>query len=1282
MTRCCAKNRRCFFLLLWAVCLSVPAAAQIYLFENYTEREGLNNNQIHSMVQDDNGLLWFATRGAVMSFDSQTWTEFGTESGIEEREFGQLAKAWDGTIWAVSKRAPFQVQFQVGEEWGQLPGHDLPYTATNACLFHVSRTERDSTQVVVGTEEGWLAVYRHGSWRHFNGGQRLESIRAFLPHEEKLVLACRQEVLTFDPVTMELGPNPFPFLPGQQLVAMAKSPDGGTIHFVGRDWVGTWDGSRFELQGRDLEIVRDQVYSRTNSLVSRAGGIFFGGLTRAYFFDPRNGLQTLDRRSGRLFGGGTCFFRDEEGAIWITGLRGVSKLNSLRFASYDRSLGLFKDEVSAVFQDSQGRMVLGHDGGLTIMDERISTVDFGLALTEVARVMDIAEDAAGNLWLATDSFGLGRLDPGGRLQWYRGEDGVSARCFSLVIDDQGVLWVGHNDGLSRGKDGVFHTIPLVSREGMVPQFVRRVVQASDGSLYLATGWDGVLRLVDGRVNQWVDPDGAVGNSTFAVLEMPDGRILVGTKLGLKVLQDDGTMVPSSFPDPVVSRPIYAMELDGRGQVWIGTDAGVKIWNGRELVSYSTEAGIIGTEVNRDGFQADEKGQMWVATDRGVSVYRPDHDLPRLADPRLDILGFDVDGAWLGSDQPLSLGSPPRTLTVKFRGISFTDERRQGYRTWLENYENGWSDLSSTPINQVRYTNLPAGDYFFHVQMVNGDGSASPVVVSRKIHIAPPLWSRWYVLALGLLAVTALAYVLVSAWEGRRYARRLEAEVRERTQELRLSERQMRSESQRLAATLGSILDGVLALDQAHRIVLCNPAAEAILDRTAQELVGRQVTGVLPVAEPATRELFDRKESWSDLIQIEKPGQETIHLEVIWSPILDDEEVRVGSVVAFSDITDRLRAERELIRSQKLESLGVLAGGIAHDFNNLLTIILGNVDLLERTADLQETDRESLGLARQASSRARTLTEQLLTFARGGAPQRKLQSLVDIIEQSVSLSLSGLDVACRVELAEDLGYVEVDAGQMSQVFNNLLINAAQAMPDGGRIVVRARNVDYRPAILEPGQWVCIEVRDQGGGIPEAHIGHIFDPYFTTKPDGSGLGLATSYSIVSRHGGKLMVDSVEGQGATFSVYLPRGQGEPVASVAPDKKAIPAGGKVLVLEDEEGIRLLLGEYLEELGLQVAFTVEGEETVALYEAALDAGQPFDLVITDLTIPGGMGGCKTLARLLELDPDVQAVVISGYSHEEVLARYQDFGFRAALTKPFQLGDLARVLGGVLGEGG
>jgi len=379
-----------------------------------------------------------------------------------------------------------------------------------------------------------------------------------------------------------------------------------------------------------------------------------------------------------------------------------------------------------------------------------------------------------------------------------------------------------------------------------------------------------------------------------------------------------------------------------------------------------------------------------------------------------------------------------------------------------------------------------------------------------------------------------------------------------------------------------------------------------------------------------------------------------------------------SVLAIArDISERRRLQDELVKTQKLESLGVLAGGIAHDFNNILTALLGNLSLIRLQLGQPENVAKGLERCEKAVLRASDLTRQLLTFARGGEPVRSLINAESLINESVHFALRGSNVSCELDVDGRLWPIEADAGQVTQVLSNLMINARQAMAEGGVVRIRARNAVLGPdsgVELPPGSYLEIAVEDRGCGIAAEDLSKIFDPFFTTKPLGNGLGLASVYSIVKRHGGAVFVSSTPGNGSTFIVYLPAVPGQKVeAEAGLAQELVPGKGKILVMDDEEVIRKLTAETLELAGFQVETCGEGGEAVEKYRQALKRQQRFDMVIMDLTVPGGMGGKDAAGRILEIDPEAVLVVSSGYSNDPVIANYRQFGFSGAVTKPFSV---------------
>jgi two-component system, cell cycle sensor histidine kinase and response regulator CckA len=426
-----------------------------------------------------------------------------------------------------------------------------------------------------------------------------------------------------------------------------------------------------------------------------------------------------------------------------------------------------------------------------------------------------------------------------------------------------------------------------------------------------------------------------------------------------------------------------------------------------------------------------------------------------------------------------------------------------------------------------------------------------------------------------------------------------------------------------------------------------------------------------------RRLLDGEEVSLAEYAVLRPGGSSFPALVQVAPILR-RGASAGLRGIVFDLTERKRLEEEQNKASKLESVGILAGGIAHDFNNILTAVLGNITLARLSLSGQEDLQSLLCDAEKASLRAKDLTQQLLTFSRGGAPVKKATSIASLIRESAGFALRGSNVKSEFIIAGDLWPVEVDAGQLNQVVNNLVINADQAMPEGGTITIRASNVTLGPRDalpLQDGRYVRISVEDQGVGIARDQLSKIFDPYFTTKQRGSGLGLATTYSIIKKHEGHITVESGLGVGTTFHVFLPA-----CDSPVPEKEEKVSGEpvrkmKVLVMDDEEMVRKVVSMMLRHFGHTVEVAADGTEALGIYRQALEEKKPFDAVIMDLTIPGGMGGKEAVKKLLEIDPRARAIVSSGYSFDPVLANYREYGFRGLVSKPFRAEELNEVLG-------
>ncbi len=513
-----------------------------------------------------------------------------------------------------------------------------------------------------------------------------------------------------------------------------------------------------------------------------------------------------------------------------------------------------------------------------------------------------------------------------------------------------------------------------------------------------------------------------------------------------------------------------------------------------------------------------------------------------------------------------------------------------------------------------------------------------------------------------------------------------------TGDLERVEEDLAVEKERLSVILRLVSDGVIITDTVGKIVLINRVAVMLTGWDAEEAVGKPLSEVLHIINEDIHEhSMDLVETAlkggivapdNRMILVAKDGRERIVVDNV-APIYNKDSNIVGAVLMFRDVTEKQRMEDRLLKLQKLESIGVVAGGIAHDFNNILTGIMGNISLAKLYTNPGDKVFERLAEAEKASIQAKDLTQQLLTFSRNGAPTLKVVSIAQLLKSSARFVLRGSNVKCEFSISDDLWPVEVDEGQISQVVNNMIINAGQAMPKGGMIEVRAENMVIKVKGLLPlkdGNYIKVSIRDQGMGIPEEHLQKIFAPYFTTKQEGSGLGLAISHFIIRNHRGHIEVESQVGVGTTFSIYLPSSPKAVVTEEKQEERLFIGKEKVLVMDDEEIVRELAREMLGNLGYQVTIAKDGTEAIGLYRRAKETDRPFNAVVMDLTIQGGMGGKETVRELAEIDPEVKAIVSSGYSNDPIMTDFLKYGFRGAIAKPYKIRELSEVLYKVIKE--
>lgn len=502
------------------------------------------------------------------------------------------------------------------------------------------------------------------------------------------------------------------------------------------------------------------------------------------------------------------------------------------------------------------------------------------------------------------------------------------------------------------------------------------------------------------------------------------------------------------------------------------------------------------------------------------------------------------------------------------------------------------------------------------------------------------------------------------------------------------ETELSFERERLAVTLRSIGDGVITTDTRGRVVFLNAVAEEMTGWPTADAYGRPLTEVFHIINEFTRQRCENPvekvlktglivELANHTMLISRDGRELV-LADSGSPIKNDKGEVFGVVLVFRDITEKQKMIDTIQQTQKLDSLGILAGGIAHDFNNLLGGIFGYIDLALTAATINPEIAENLESAMGVITRAKGLTQQLLTFAKGGSPIRKVGQIAKTVKDASLFALSGSSIKCRFEAATGLFDCEYDENQIAQTVDNIVLNAQQSMPMGGTIDITVQNWIIEKGaheLLAPGKYILISVQDYGVGIPKEIQARIFDPFFTTKQKGHGLGLSTAHSIIRKHDGLIDVRSEPAKGSCFTIYLPAIDH---ISFSPEKASSSAdfsgSGNILIMDDEDFIRDTVATMLKRLGYTPVCVKDGTEALEVFTEARNSNNPFTAIILDLTIPGNLGGKEVISKIREFDTTTPAIVMSGYSDDTVLGHPRKSGFNDSLAKPFTGREIGRIL--------
>lgn len=1223
-------------------------------FDFFAEQEGLAHPFVYALAPGPRGTLWVGTGGAgVWQLDQGAFKRHPAYAAVPDLpgKVNDLAVDKSGVLWVATDRGVviLGVALQV-----LTTADGLPSNVVN--VIQIGR----QNEVWVGTRGGLarLEGKRFVPYASDSGLQQVDVTAILEDHGGTLWIGTREGHLAR--------------LKGQRFdVDQASSePTNGGVFSLAEDregalWVGMGTGLQRLRQGPFVSAGREQGMTNQqilNVAPSRRGGLWVldgaGALLRF-----AQGSARLVSPPGSVPGDGMLgMLETEDGSLWVGG-QTLHRYLDGQWTSYEPLRG----EVSVIVPEGPQLLVAqtAADGKSSLW--HFSNGQFVPFLPELAlvHVQRLYRDRLGRIWISSGGGGLVRI-AAGATRTFRKRDGLPHDVvYGLTEDSDGNLWVATRGGLARIRgDQVVNLSAVEVLPRRSPMHVQK-----DGLGYL-----------------WVTAD-------------------------------DG---------------IFRIHLQGLNAFADGIDASLN------TQKFTTADGLLSVAVSwrASGQAKTADGKLWYATARGLSSVDPALLESRAIAPKAYVEQLLAGGHLALFPEKAFLDEGRERLEIRFTAPSLVHADQLRFRYRLGGYEDGWVDAGSRRV--AFYTNVPPGNYAFSVEARRLNGSWEDPGAVLHIQIEPHWYETTLAkLALGVALLLGLVgSYQFRVHKLKQHERELTEKVQARTEDLRLEvlershveqevrqlneqleqrvfqrtaqyetaihalgediarrrrvEAALADEKERLAVTLRSIADGVVTTDVEGRIVLMNPVAGGLMGWATNEAVGLQLVEHFPILDRHTREplrnpvtqvLGEEGEKIGILTQallVNRLGRQVL-LDVSAAPIHDRQSRIVGAVLVFRDVTERTRAEEQLQKSQKLEAVGLLAAGIAHDFNNLLTGIFGHVELAR--ASLPEGALAGVWLhdVVDVLENARGLARQLLTFSSGGRPATEPHSIGELLRRSARFVLSGSNVASEVQAPKDLWPCDGDPLQLRQAIDNLVLNARQAMPGGGTIRITASNVELKAGevgSLALGRYIQVRISDNGPGMSKEVQERIFDPFFSTKPSGSGIGLATVQSIVTQHEGSIDFESVEGKGTTFRLHLKAaahaGALVPLLAQAESRaaKAPGSSGRVLTMDDEPLIRKITRVALVSAGYSVEVASHGREALERFERAQQENRPFDLVILDLTIAGGLGGAETLVELRKLDPNIRAIASSGYSSGPVLTNPKAYGFSGTLPKPFKLSDL------------
>lgn len=1283
-----------FILLITIIIISYHCVAQRYNVTHYTEADGLGNTLTYAIKQDSNGIMWFATRAGITSYDGSTWNSYNTKDGLARMGYAFVEVDEKGNIWALPSEGHLYLTIFNGDSWENIFPQNSPKNFGRYKALSVYY-ENEEPVVVVATKDNGVLVNRHGKWIHYtvsNGlltneitGICFVNDSIFVASNKGINILYKDKLSILDDLKLNFPDNNIIGICNQKI---QHDEMGRYIVWVaGKDWLGYISDQEFTLVSSDLDITISELYNSIFLVPDQKDGIYYGNEFSIMYFDfDTKKTSYLGQKNGLISEGALSVFIDREKNAWIAGGRGVNKISSKRFGNFNKENGLFDNEVTSIVEIRPGSYVFGHIGALTYYEDGVFDVlelSYSSMNWHEKRVMDMCLDNDRNLWFAAGLLGIGLVDKNKQIKLYRKNEGFPGFATSVISTSSGKIYACSNEGFFVYSGNKFEQLNF---EGSWDRAIRKIFEAKDGSLYCTTYDKGIYKIKDGiPVN--IKYEGEKGfNNTYSMWEDPEGDILIGSARGILKVEDS---VLVKYNVISLERPIYLIMNDHKGQLWIGSDNGIYRWDGSDLEHFSVDDGLAGQEINRDGGLLDANNNLWFGTNNGVTLYQETYDNSsgqKIPPPKIALSFVEVESDTLSLYENITLDYNSNDLTFNFKGISFIDENQIYYKCKLDGFEENWSSEFRSLQNSYRYFNIEPGEYKFCIKARNALGIWSDPIRSNLIIIKSPFWFQWWFITLITIFIVLVISVISRFITQKRYTFKLEEIVQNRTKELNESNKGLTiakervEESETRFKALHNASFGGIAIHDKGIILECNQGLSDITGYTIEELIG--MNGLLLIAEESNELVLNNistgYEKPYEAIGLRKNGSKyPIRCESRNVPY----KGKMVRTTEFRDITNQKNAELEIIKakeqaeeSDRLKS--AFLANMSHEIRTPMNGILGFAELLKEPNLTGEKQQKYIGLIEKGGARMLNIINDIVSISKIESGQMEIHKQESNINEQIEfiytffkpeIDASGMRFSFRNHLSSEASVINTDREKVYAILTNLVKNAIKYTEKG--------SIEF--GYNKKDKYLEFYVKDTGIGIPKNRQKAIFERFIQADIagknayQGAGLGLSISKSYVEMLGGKIWVQSEEDKGSVFYFTLPYHK-ETIEESSIQKEVISTDEvlpvnklKILIVEDDKTSELLISIIVMKFATEIINVRNGKEAV---ETCLNSPN-IDLVLMDIQMPD-MDGYEATRQIRKFNKDVIIIAQTAYALEGDMEKAYEAGCNDYITKPINSDEL------------